>query len=185
PLIVYLQVLGQQSTADKLRFPGISLAIDLALERREPIDFLVLFPGGSQGKWNPGSDESALVIELVDEVCRRFSVDNDRVVLTGLANGGPGVWNLAREYPDRWAAIVPLTALRGSVPASRVAPIPCWCFHSELNGAEQGRTEVKALELAGGKPRLTEVAAGGTIWNQTYLNKELYGWLAGQRRKPR
>jgi predicted peptidase len=183
PLIVYLQVPGKESTADKLRFPGISLAIDLALERKEPFDFLVLFPGGKQGKWDPGSDESAVVVELVDEVCRRFSVDEDRVLLTGLANGGRGVWNLAGEYPDRWAAIVPLTALRGSVPAVRVASIPCWCFHSELNGLEQGRTEMKALEQAGGKPRLTEVSAGGTIWNQTYLNKELYGWLTGQRRK--
>jgi hypothetical protein len=186
PLFVFLDVSSNRETdGGKQRFPGISRAIELGSERGEPLDFVVLFPAGNQGRWSVGSDNSRLVIELVDETCKRFSIDPDRIYLTGLAGNGAAVWNFAAEYPDRWAAIVTLTAFRGSVPASRVAHIPCWCFHRDSDSIENARATMKQLEDAGGRPRFTEVPLGATVWNQAYLNKELYKWLGQQRRKSR
>jgi pimeloyl-ACP methyl ester carboxylesterase len=184
PLIVFLHGNGQRGMDGTVEyFPGIHLAIRLAAERGERFEFVVLFPLPRSASWTPGSDDSRLVTELVDEVCKSFSVDADRIYLTGVGDGGTGVWNLAAEYPDRWAAIVPVSSSPNPAIAARVAHLPCWCFEGEYSGIKLARGMIKALEEASGKPRLTEVRGmGHTIWNQAYLDKELYSWLADQRR---
>jgi predicted esterase len=184
PLIVFLHGAGVPDLHGKIEyFPGIHLAIRLAIQRGEPLEFVVLFPLGRQGTWAQGSDDSRLVTELVDEVCKNSNIDPNRIYLTGFAAGGTGVWNLAAEHPDRWAAIVPVSGSPGRDSAARVAHLPCWCFQGQYGGIEAARDMIKALEVAGGKPRFTEVRGRGhDIWNQAYLNKDLYGWLAEQRR---
>jgi hypothetical protein len=182
PLILYLSPLNRLGTGgvSTQRYPGMSLAIEVGVGRSEPLPFVVLFVDGES--WEAGSDESRLAMELVDHACVQYSVDPERVALTGLSE--QGVWNLAAAYPERWSAIVPLSAFRGSVPAARVAQIPCWCFHGEANAIERARAQIEALQDAGGRPRLTEVPAiGATVWNQAFLNRDLYQWLAQQRRE--
>ena len=146
----------------------------------------MLFPPGREGRWAAGSDDSRLLTELIDEISRNFSIDMDRIYLTGVADGGTAVWNLAAEYPDRWAAIVPVSSSPSPDLAARIAHLACWCFHGEYDPTIQNaRATIKTLTDAGGHPRFTEVPGMGyDIWNQAYLNKELYTWLAEQRRQP-
>ena len=37
-----------------------------------------------------------------------FKIDESRVYLTGLSLGGQGVWQLAYDHPERFAALVPV-----------------------------------------------------------------------------
>ena len=45
---------------------------------------------------------------LLDEVLSSYSVDIDRVYLTGFSMGGYGTWGLAMAYPESFAAIAPI-----------------------------------------------------------------------------
>ena len=44
------------------------------------------------------------VLEAVDWVLTHYSIDQNRVYLAGSSMGGGGVWRLAAQYPDRFAA---------------------------------------------------------------------------------
>lgn len=48
------------------------------------------------------------VLRCIDEAKRRFSVDNDRVYLTGESMGGHGTWQIASRNPDVFAAAAPV-----------------------------------------------------------------------------
>ena len=47
------------------------------------------------------------VFEAIDDVCKRFSIDLDRIVLRGFSMGGAGAWHLGMHYPDRWCSVGP------------------------------------------------------------------------------
>lgn len=73
----------------------------------EPVDFIVVSPyargtGGYQGI--PEKD----VYDVLEDAKKRFSVDDDRVYLTGLSMGGGGTLWLGVTRPDIWAAIAPV-----------------------------------------------------------------------------
>ncbi len=53
--------------------------------------------------WNPHG-----VMALVNTLKRRHRVDDDRVYLTGLSAGGSATWETMCEYPDAFAAAVPV-----------------------------------------------------------------------------
>lgn len=55
--------------------------------------------------WSFQPDSFAL--RAIDAVRSRWSIDPDRVVLTGYSMGGYGTWNVGLRYADRFAAIAP------------------------------------------------------------------------------
>ena len=54
--------------------------------------------------------EHAAVLNSLRDACRRFSIDTDRVFLTGHSTGGNAAWDIGLAHPDIWAGVVPITA---------------------------------------------------------------------------
>lgn len=50
--------------------------------------------------------EHAVVLAALREACRRFSVDTDRVFLSGHSLGGDAAWDIALAHPDLWAGLI-------------------------------------------------------------------------------
>ncbi|MFV0443168.1 MAG: prolyl oligopeptidase family serine peptidase [Planctomycetaceae bacterium] len=119
----------------------------------------------------------------------KYKVDSDRVYVSGLSMGGYGTWQLATNYPNRFAAIVPICGAGEAKAASRIAHIPTWVFHGGDDTAVpvRGSTEmIKALQKAGGNPKFTFYPlAGHDSWTEAYNTPELYEWLLAQKRQPR
>jgi poly(3-hydroxybutyrate) depolymerase len=55
------------------------------------------------------------VLAALEEVCRRFCIDRERIVCTGQSMGGTGTTYLCCRYPDRFAAGIPLASNYGHV----------------------------------------------------------------------
>jgi poly(3-hydroxybutyrate) depolymerase len=53
------------------------------------------------------------VLALIEEVCRRFRIDRDRIVLSGQSMGGTGTTYLCCRYPELFAAGIPLASTYG------------------------------------------------------------------------
>jgi Prolyl oligopeptidase family len=47
------------------------------------------------------------VFEAIDDVCRRYAIDRDRIVLRGMSMGASGTWHLGLKHPDRFVALGP------------------------------------------------------------------------------
>jgi poly(3-hydroxybutyrate) depolymerase len=77
----------------------------LAQPERWP--FLVLFPQ-KPAKDDEWEQHEAALLAMLDEVSGRYNVDPNRVLLTGLSQGGHGTWVLGARHPERWAALVPV-----------------------------------------------------------------------------
>jgi len=70
------------------------------------------------------------VLEVIDEVKRRFRVDADRVYIMGHSMGGSGSYTVGLHYPDLFGGIMPLDAAMGSRmaqgPGGNRTQTPAW-----------------------------------------------------------
>jgi predicted peptidase len=125
---------------------------------------------------------------LLDHLEATCKVDPDRVYVTGLSLGGYGTWQLAANFPDRFAAIAPICGAGEKEYAPRIAHIPTWVFHGGDDAAVplRGSTElIKAMQKEGGEPKFTFYPlADHDSWTESYNNPELYEWLLTQKRRP-
>ncbi|MBC7819151.1 MAG: prolyl oligopeptidase family serine peptidase, partial [Planctomycetaceae bacterium] len=54
-------------------------------------------------RWSGETD----VFEAIEDVCRRYNIDRDRIVLRGMSMGASGTWHLGLKHPDRFVALGP------------------------------------------------------------------------------
>lgn len=95
--------------------------------------------------------------------------------------GGNGVWDLAANSENVFAAAVPLAGWYDTSAAMRLKSIRIWAFHGEDDDVIPiSKTEemVSAIKDAGGTPRLTRYPGlKHSIMEETYTKLELYKWL--------
>ena len=54
--------------------------------------------------------EHARVLDSLRDALHRFSIDSNRVFLSGHSAGGDAAWDIGLAHPDPWAGIIPITA---------------------------------------------------------------------------
>ncbi|MCA9477858.1 MAG: hypothetical protein KC535_01795, partial [Nanoarchaeota archaeon] len=75
----------------------------------------------------------AFVEQLIDYHDGR--IDEDRIYLTGLSMGGMGVWRMAINYGDLFAAYVPISSnTAGDTGTCNIKGKPVWGFHGDADG---------------------------------------------------
>ncbi len=54
--------------------------------------------------------EHLAVLDALRDATRRFSIDADRVFLSGHGMGGDAAWDMGIAHPDLWAGVIPIVA---------------------------------------------------------------------------
>ena len=150
--------------------------------------FVTIFPQ-SGGDWQ-GDDRARLVIAALDDAIRNHGADPDRVILTGLSNGGQGTWIIGAKHRNRFAALVPMCAHAAYDSVPDLKGIAIWCFHNDLDmlvGCGGSREMCKRINEAGGNAKLTTYGglAGDfnhNVWDRAYKEPDLVPWMLKQRR---
>jgi len=145
----------------------------------------------------------AMALAALDQETAEFHGDPERTYLTGLSLGGYGAWELARDFPHRWAAIV--IAASGvfwsyaperwqqvaTLPAEyahAVGRTPVWLFHGADDPVVQPRESdlmFEALKADGGHVRLwIYQGIKHDCWTRAYNEPELPRWLLAHRAVP-
>lgn len=157
------------------------------VENRKDFPFIVVSPQCPENEW--WTEKTEVLINLLDDIVARYDVDTDRVYLTGLSMGGYGTWALASEYPDRFAAVVPICGGGNRIMARRLKDMPVWAFHGGKDSVvpvEESKVLVKEINSHGGNAKLTIYPdANHDSWTETYNNQEVYDWLLEHRRSER
>ena len=61
-----------------------------------------------QKEYHYSAREHAAVLDTLRDACRRFSIDTDRVFLSGHSCGGDAAWDIGLSHPDLWAGVIPI-----------------------------------------------------------------------------
>lgn len=129
------------------------------------------------------------VMDMLDDVRRRFAVDDDRVYLTGLSMGGGGTLWIGLTRPHLWAALAPVcpappkeaAALAGNAPG-----LPVHLFHGALDpvvSVEVSRRGHKMLLEAGSPAEYVEYpAVRHNAWDHAYKDAAIFEWFAKHKR---
>jgi predicted peptidase len=84
-------------------------------------------PGSS---WATEDSEEA-VLALLQEVLERYTVDPDRVLVTGFSMGGRGAWHMASRHPEVFAGAIVMAGSPGAGDVSSWDPsTPLYLVHS-------------------------------------------------------
>ncbi|HEX4945314.1 MAG TPA: prolyl oligopeptidase family serine peptidase [Blastocatellia bacterium] len=121
PVILYLHGRGARGNDNEKQIGGAHLGSVIQLfDMKYPEryrSFIAVFPQ-TQRSWFGESAEDA--IKALDQTVREFNGDPQRIYLMGASAGGYGSWYLAAKYPNKFAAVVPLS---GWVRTSGVQPL--------------------------------------------------------------
>ena len=125
-----------------------------------------------------------LVLELLQELQKTFKLDAQRFYIAGQSMGGFGTWSLISQYPDMFAAAIPICGGGDEAKASKLSGMPIWAFHGEKDQAvsvERSRNMIAAIREAGGKAKYTEYkGAGHVIWDEVFSEPGLIEWVFAQ-----
>lgn len=193
PCIVFLHGRGESGTDGvKQMIQGIGSAVQWNAADWPCLIVMPQKPDANR-QWEEYGDG---VMAILSDVRRRYSVDDDRVLLTGLSQGGHGTWMLAAKHAGTWAAIAPICGyakpVRPEEIASKVGNVPVWAFHGLQDdvvpptGTTAITDQIRAERAgkAGGaelKVSLFEGVNHGS-WDRAYRDEGLAAWLMAQRR---
>ena len=179
PLLIFLHGSGESGIdLSKVKVHGPPKLI----EQGKKFPFIVVSP---QAPPNTGW-KAEILKGMLDDLKRKYRVDNDRVYLTGLSMGGFGTWDLSQKFPDEFAAIAPICGGGDDTRVWKLRYMPVWCFHGAKDDVVlpvQSQKMIDALKKYNDDVRFTLYPeANHNSWDLAYSNDSLYDWLLAQKK---
>jgi len=176
PLIIYLHGGSQRGNdLNKLKGYGLPYLIDKGYN----YDFIIASPQCPDNTyWSRIDWFDSLYLDL----CSKYRIDKHRIYVTGISMGGFGTWQVAMDYPDKFASIVPLCGgCNDSIDICRINKLPIWTFHGSadtmININETERL-VSRLDKCNGKMKYTRIENEGHYIQYLYEDKpEIFKWM--------
>lgn len=192
PVILFLHGAGERG-ADGHKQLTVGLA-PYVKAKAASFPFVVVFPqcedieGRLLTSWKADTPDGQRALKILDEVHAQFHTDPQRTVLVGWSMGGYGAWSLGAAYPEKWAAVVPLSGGADPETLPKLKDTPVWAFHGakdKLVPVTESRSAVEALKAAGGNVTYTEFPnAGHGLFEETFGNDGLIRWMLDPKKTP-
>ncbi len=205
PLIIYLH--GYSPYLDIVNWGTLPEGLQ---ELADKLDACVVLPFARGNTDFQGIGEQD-VLNVIRQMEKRYNIDEDRIVLSGMSMGGMGVWTIGSHYPQLFAGLLVISG-RGdfyfwhkmkpdSLPAykkllidrefaashiSNLRNLPVQVFHGTadtLIPLEEARHMNELLSPKNPLFKYQEIE-GGDHWihEKVYSDKDLIGWLRDVRR---
>ncbi|MCH5717721.1 prolyl oligopeptidase family serine peptidase [Niabella hibiscisoli] len=181
PLVIFLHGSGESGDdLNKVKFHGPPKLVEAG--RQFP--FILVSP---QAPPNTGWQLDVLKA-LLNDLKKKYKVDEDRVYMTGLSMGGFGTWNYAEKYPSDLAAIAPVCGGGDAEKAWTLRYMPIWCFHGAKDDVVLPAASISMIDAVRKLNKKAEVKftlypdANHNSWDITYNNDSLYQWLLSKKR---
>jgi len=202
PLVVFMHGAGSRGSDNvtQLRYGGAPL---LNWAKRTGQEFFMVAPQcPEKDKWvdtNFGAVKSsmkpkptlelAMAMEIIDDACKRYPIDFDRIYVIGISMGGYATWELLQRRPRMFAAALPCCGGGDVSFASRLTGVPIWAFHGDADKTVpvcRTRDMVSAIKAAGGRKILYREYKGKDhdVWTPTFSDDSVFEWLFSQKRQP-
>lgn len=198
PIILFLHGRGERGS-EGLWQTQIGLPQQLR-DHPERWPFIVVIPQCPLRHFWTDPDMLQMALAALDQESREFHADPDRTYLTGISLGGYGAWELAKDYPRRWAGIAIISggifwsyapdrwrdvATLPAEYAHRIGRVPLWLFHGSEDTTvvpRQSQLMYDAFKAEGGHIRYWEYQGlHHDCWTRAYNEPELPRWFLEHR----
>jgi len=140
-------------------------------------------PNPNDQKW-----PTSLIDEVITEVMNNLNIDTSRLYFTGVSLGATGCWDYAAAFPQKVAAMVPMSGPADISTACTIKDIPIWAIHGDNDGlvdpfANSTVDMVDSINNCSGlyQARFDLIPARGhDIWNDVYpetMGLSIFDWL--------
>jgi predicted esterase len=102
--------------------------------------YIVIAPAWTkehQRSYEYSAREHAAVLFSLRDACRRFSIDTDKVFLSGHSIGGDAAWDIGLSHPDLWAGVIPFVPVADKYVSrywENAKTVPFYFVTGELDG---------------------------------------------------
>lgn len=184
PLVIFLHGTGEcgngTTELDRVAIHGYPMH---ASQGRE-YPFILISPQLPEGKYWGAYIESLNL--FLDHLIATLPVDEKRIYLTGLSNGGTGTYLWGQANANRFAALLPVCGAGIAWGVREMLNIPVWGFHGDCDEALHYTETVRMIEginAMGGNAKLTIYpGAGHGCWIYVYDDPEVMAWMLEQKR---
>ena len=141
---------------------------------KSSVGFILVCPQGTARMgWQIGSGQVDSIMDFVEDVQERFSVDQERIYLTGHSMGGHVCWNLATSHPEHFAAVAPTASTPMSVDnLDKLLALPLYVVH--------GRND-KIVSLAKNQAAAEFITSRGGSLTLMIIEDAGHGFVEEQR----
>lgn len=199
PIILFLHGRGERGSEGMWQTQvGLPEAVR---DHPERWPFVIVMPQCPQTAHWTDRAMLALAMATLDREAAEFHGDPERTYLTGLSLGGYGAWELARLYPQRWAALAIAAGgifwsydperwqQASTLPAEYAHALgrtPVWLFHGTEDHTvvpRQSELMFEAFKANGGHIRLwLYQGLHHDCWTRAFDEPELPRWLLDHRK---
>jgi predicted peptidase len=147
--------------------------------------------GGYRVSSVPESNENKAVLEILDSLEAKYSINKSRLYLCGISMGGFGVWDLMMRHDERFAAMLAICGGADTIRAERLKDKPIYAVHCYNDGTvpyEGTKEMVDAIKNRGGTSIIFETPDregknyGGHVgaWQYASRQPQILSWLLSQ-----
>ncbi len=190
PVIIALADAGVQPQAEIDFWAGPSRAAGEPLGQATRHGYITIAVDWLQPKqtyYGYTAREHHAVLGSLRDASRRFSIDTDRVFLTGHGVGGDAAWDMALAHPDVWAGVIPFVATADKYClryGTNAAYVPWYFVCGELDGDKMARNARELDKYFGRKTDSTVVEYLGRGYEPFGDElQRLFDWMGRRSRK--
>ncbi len=139
-----------------------------------------------QAAYEYSAREHHAVLSSLRDAGRRFSIDTDRVFLSGHDIGGDAVWDMGPAHPDLWAGVIPIVAQSDRYTVlywKNAEYVPMYFVAGEMDGGKMSRNarELDRYLRGGFDTVVTEFLGRG---HEHFYDEiqDLYEWMNRRER---
>ncbi len=138
-------------------------------------------------KQSPPKKDMQLVMELIADLEKNYSIDTGRLYVGGVSMGGFGTYDIVNRMPGKFAAAFVICGAGDTSNAKNMNPTSWWLFHGEKDSTVfpgNSRMMEAALKNAGAEVKLTIYPEDGhESWNDAFKEPGFFDWMFEQKLK--
>ena len=199
PLVFFLHGAGERGNDNKSQLKHIAPFLS-STENRAKFPAILVFPqcptkdywasvDRSNGEWNVGSSDRPTAAglkaeKLLEDIIKRYQVDEKRVYLNGISMGAFGTYSILARCPEKITAAIAVSGGGDANNAVKYKEVPLKIFHGKKDSvvpvalSRNIASELERLKAPFSYMEYPDM--DHNIWDNVYKNPETLTWLFSQ-----
>ncbi|MBE7175201.1 MAG: prolyl oligopeptidase family serine peptidase [Mucilaginibacter polytrichastri] len=146
--------------------------------------YILITPQLRSGQTTWSSDD---LVKVLQEVASKYSIDAERLVVTGYSLGATGAWKLAEYAPSIVAGLLPISGWGDVSKANTLKNVPIWAFHGDADQLVNPNftiNMIQAVREAGSTDAKLTIypGKGHDVGALTYDNPDVIQWMLNREK---